>query len=71
MTSEKLRDSIDHARSVDSAQVSWFVFKYVYLNTRLEDEDSRLALEVFHDIEEAVIYIGLVGKLDFDLIKVA
>lgn len=32
---------------------------------------SRLALEVFHDVEESVIHIGLLRELDFDLVKVA
>ena len=31
----------------------------------------RLALEVFHDVEESVIHIWLLMKLDLDLVEVA
>ena len=31
----------------------------------------RLALEIFHNIQEPIIYIRLVGKLDLNLIKIA
>lgn len=34
-------------------------------------ENLRLALEVFHDIQKLVVDIGLPSKLDFDLIEVA
>jgi hypothetical protein len=34
-------------------------------------ENSRLAFEIFHNVKESVVHIGLVGKLDFDLIKIA
>lgn len=30
----------------------------------------RLAFEVLHDIKKSIVDIGLVRKLDFDLIKV-
>lgn len=36
-----------------------------------EAEHIRLALEVLHDIQKAVIDIGLVVELHFDLVKVS
>jgi hypothetical protein len=30
----------------------------------------RLAFEVLHNIKESIVDIGLVGKLNFDLIKI-
>jgi len=30
-----------------------------------------LAFEIFHNIKEAIVYIWLVDKLNFDLVKVA
>jgi hypothetical protein len=34
------------------------------------DWDLRLAFEVLHNIEKSVVYIWLICKLDFDLVKV-
>lgn len=31
----------------------------------------RLALEIFHNIEESIIDVWLVGELDFNLVEVA
>ena len=33
--------------------------------------DLRLALEIFHDIQEAIVHIRLVMKLDLDLVQVS
>lgn len=31
---------------------------------------SRLALEIFHNIKESVVHVGLVHELDLDLVQV-
>ena len=36
-----------------------------------EPDHLRLALEVLHDVEESIIHIWLVDKLDLDLVEVA
>lgn len=39
-------------------------------NTSKSMRNSRLALKIFHDIQEPIIHIWLVGKLNLDLIKI-
>jgi len=41
--------------------LSAIVYRYSYL---------RLAFEIFHNIKESVVYIWLIGKLNFDLIEI-
>ena len=36
-----------------------------------EKRHSRLALEIFHDVKETIVDIGLIVELDFDLVKVS
>lgn len=64
MSSEQLRNSVNYSGGVDPMLVSKW--------TRLlvDDKYSRLALKVLHDVEEPIVHIGLVMKLDFDLIQV-
>ena len=35
------------------------------------DENSRLTLEVFHDVQKAVVYVRMVTELYFHLIEIA
>lgn len=63
MAREEFGDTVDDAGCIDSKE-SQSILNFV------NHRNSRLALEIFHDIEEPIIHIGLIGKLHLDLIKV-
>lgn len=62
MACKQFRDTVDNPRSIDSALVSQAI--------SVAGRYLRLALEVLHDVEEAIIYIRLVVKLDLDLVQI-
>lgn len=35
------------------------------------DCNLRLAFEVFHNVQESIVYVWLIGKLNLDLVEVA
>lgn len=64
MSCEEFRNAVNYTRCIDPAQLltsSPFCHALKYI---------RLALEVLHYIQEPVVDIGLVVKLDFHLIEV-
>lgn len=64
MSVEEIRDSLDHPRCVDPDQL-------LVLPTSLNLLILRLALEVFHDIQEAIVHIRMIAKANLDLVQVA
>ena len=64
MSCKEFRDAVDNSRRVDA--------KYMLVSGTCEKPRVyvRLAFEVFHDIQEAVVDVRLVVKLYFDLVKV-
>jgi hypothetical protein len=67
MSCEEFRDTINDARCIDPRE------KLVSMTGKSGSarSDSRLTLEILHNIQEPIIYIWLVGKLDLNLIKIA
>jgi hypothetical protein len=45
--------------------------KCLLLEGANEVSNLRLTFKVFHDVQETIVYIWLVGKLNLDLIKIA
>jgi hypothetical protein len=43
----------------------------LFVEEEIETGNLRLAFEIFHNIQESVVHIRLISKLDLDLIKVA
>ena len=73
MTCKELRDAVDDTGCINTAQVL-----AADPNMRRSMTGSangqgilRLALEIFHNIEESVIDIWLVSELNLDLVEVA
>ena len=67
MAREKLRDAVDDARSIDTV----FCQKLSDWEHSICGVNLRLTFEVLHYVEELVIDVGLIGKLNFDLVEVA
>lgn len=70
MTGKQRRDPFNHARSVNAIEAWWLRVSDTHPQQRMKT-DSRLTLEVLHDIKEAIVDIWLIDELDLDLVQVA
>ena len=63
MTRKEFRHTVNNTWRINAAKIS-FIWSS---GSRL---DLRLTLEIFHNIEEPIVYVRLISKLDLDLIKI-
>lgn len=61
---EQRRHAFDDAGGVDASDA-------VSMLAGMRIIHIRSALEIFHDIQESIVHIRVVGKLDLDLIEIA
>jgi len=73
MSREENKYALHDAGSVNTTQVGQkknYVSKAKHQNSILSTQTEDHVLEIFHDVEEVVIYVGAVFKLDLDAIEI-
>jgi hypothetical protein len=76
MAGKELRYSLDNSWCVDAEAISAYPPARLFKKKKkkkasVSQRNSRLTLEIFHDIKKPIVYIWLLGKLHLDLVQVA